>query len=86
MKRFTSAALDIPSTTEEVLANALTQGLQEGDFFISLAKKPTRNFDDLLARAKKYINLEKAHRIKKEDDGGKKDNKKGMRKRYCQLC
>lgn len=36
--------------------------------FQSLAKKPARNFDDLLARAEKYINLEKAQGMKKEED------------------
>ncbi|KAI3473671.1 hypothetical protein Pfo_031543, partial [Paulownia fortunei] len=62
IKRFTAAALEVPSAMQEVLSNALDQGLQDGEFFRSLAKKSAISFDDLLARAEKYINMEEAQR------------------------
>ncbi|KAL0416526.1 UNVERIFIED_CONTAM: hypothetical protein Slati_3484500 [Sesamum latifolium] len=40
----------------EVKAGAFSQGLLDGDFFQSLAKKPVSKFVALLARATKYIN------------------------------
>ncbi|KAL0445067.1 UNVERIFIED_CONTAM: Retrovirus-related Pol polyprotein from transposon.6 [Sesamum latifolium] len=52
LQRFNAAALEVPSTTQEVKASALSQGLLDGDFFKSLAKKPVSKFDALLARGK----------------------------------
>lgn len=61
---FNEAALEVPTANLDVKVNALTQGLQPGDFFRSLAKKPTKMFDELLLRAEKYINLEEVTRVK----------------------
>lgn len=47
---------------------------------MSFAKKPAQNFDDLLAKAEKYINLEKAQRMKKEDKGGNKEKNEKEKK------
>ncbi|KAL0292666.1 UNVERIFIED_CONTAM: hypothetical protein Sradi_6980900 [Sesamum radiatum] len=44
----------------------------DGDFFKSLAKKPISKFDALLARAAKYINMEKAQAAKKDSRGEKR--------------
>ncbi|KAL0438889.1 UNVERIFIED_CONTAM: hypothetical protein Slati_2371900 [Sesamum latifolium] len=61
---------------QEVKANAFAQGLMDGDFFTSLAKKPSTKFDVLLARATKYINMEDAQASKRERRGEKrKENK-----------
>ncbi|KAK6163872.1 hypothetical protein DH2020_000736 [Rehmannia glutinosa] len=67
VKKFTATALEVPSANQEILTSALTQGLKEGDFFRSLAKRPARDFDDVLSRAEKYVNLEEAQKGKKEE-------------------
>ncbi|XP_012848582.1 PREDICTED: uncharacterized protein LOC105968491 [Erythranthe guttata] len=62
VQRFNAATLEVPVTSEEVLINALAQGLQMGEFFDSLSKKAPVSFNDLLRRAEKYINAEEARR------------------------
>ncbi|KAL0461186.1 UNVERIFIED_CONTAM: hypothetical protein Slati_0006200 [Sesamum latifolium] len=57
---------------QEVKASAFSQGLLDGDFFKSLAKKPISKFDALLARAAKYINMEDAQATKKKSRGEKR--------------
>ncbi|KAL0451344.1 UNVERIFIED_CONTAM: hypothetical protein Slati_1112500 [Sesamum latifolium] len=69
LQRFNAAALEVPAATQEVKASAFSQGLLDGDFFKSLAKKPIAKFDALLARATKYINMEEAQAAKKEIRG-----------------
>ncbi|KAL0352560.1 UNVERIFIED_CONTAM: hypothetical protein Scaly_1644700 [Sesamum calycinum] len=66
LQRFNTAALEVPTATQEVKANAFAQGLLDGDFFKSLAKKPATKFDALLARAAKYVNMEDAQVSKSE--------------------
>lgn len=46
--------------TLEILINAFLQVLREGDFFRSLAKSPPYDYDDVLGKTEKYINLEEA--------------------------
>ncbi|KAL0395268.1 UNVERIFIED_CONTAM: hypothetical protein Slati_4493000 [Sesamum latifolium] len=60
----------------EVKASAFSQGLLDGEFFKSLAKKPVSEFDALLARAAKYINMEDAQTAKKESRGEKRKDTK----------
>ncbi|XP_073304110.1 uncharacterized protein [Primulina huaijiensis] len=60
IQRFNSAALEIPAATPDIMRSAVTQGLRGGKFFKSLVKKPPLSYDDLLARAEKYMNLEDA--------------------------
>ncbi|KAL0420364.1 UNVERIFIED_CONTAM: hypothetical protein Slati_3059300 [Sesamum latifolium] len=55
-----------------IAASAFSQGLLDGDFFKSLAKKRVSKSDALLARAAKYINMEDAQAAKKESRGEKR--------------
>ncbi|KAL0462243.1 UNVERIFIED_CONTAM: hypothetical protein Slati_0111900 [Sesamum latifolium] len=76
LQRFNAAALEVPAATQEVKTSAFSQGLLDGDFFKSLAKKPVSKFDALLARATKYINMEEAQVAKKETRGEKRKETK----------
>ncbi|KAL0458515.1 UNVERIFIED_CONTAM: hypothetical protein Slati_0478700, partial [Sesamum latifolium] len=66
LQRFNAAALEVPSATQEVKASAFSQGLLDGHFFKSLAKKLVSKFDALLARATKYINMKDAQAAKNQ--------------------
>lgn len=47
--------------------SAFSPKLLKGDFFLSLVKKPSTNYDDLLKRVEKYINIEEAQKVRKSD-------------------
>ncbi|KAL2253437.1 UNVERIFIED_CONTAM: hypothetical protein Sindi_0138400 [Sesamum indicum] len=64
LQRFNAVALEVPYATQEVKASTFSQGLLDGDFFKSLAKKPISEFDALLAHAAKYINMKDAQATK----------------------
>lgn len=57
---FNQLTLEVPSATSEILVGVFLQGLVKGNFFLSLAKKPSTSYDELIRRAKKYINMEEA--------------------------
>ncbi|XP_012833036.1 PREDICTED: uncharacterized protein LOC105953901 [Erythranthe guttata] len=67
IKRFTSATLEVPTTSDEVLMAALSQGLRDDEFFRALALEPSPDFDNLLERASRFINLEEARQQKVEE-------------------
>lgn len=54
-----------------------THGLKEGDFFRSLIKKIPRDFEDLLSRAEKYINMEESQKLKRESVRKDQDERPG---------
>ncbi|XP_073120239.1 uncharacterized protein [Henckelia pumila] len=58
IQRLSALALEVPTATTDLLISAFTQGLATRDFIKSLIKKPPYTYDELLARAKKYVNLE----------------------------
>lgn len=65
IQRFNHDALEVPSGTSEILVSTFSQGLAEGDIFQLLVKKSPANYDDLLRRAEKYINVEEAQKARK---------------------
>ncbi|KAL2232757.1 UNVERIFIED_CONTAM: hypothetical protein Sindi_1455700 [Sesamum indicum] len=75
LQRFNAAALEVPSATQEVKASAFSQGLLDGDFFKSLAKKPVSKCDAFLTHAAKYINMKDAQAAKKESRGEKRNSR-----------
>ncbi|XP_073031328.1 uncharacterized protein [Primulina eburnea] len=85
VQRFNSAALEIPAATPDIMISAFRQGLRGGEFFKSLVKKPPSSYDDLLARAEKYVNLKDAQRYRRMENrhGGSRVEgvEKGGRKR-----
>ncbi|XP_075499718.1 uncharacterized protein LOC142538238 [Primulina tabacum] len=66
IRRFNRVALDVPTCATETKTTAFTQGLREGEFFKSLTKKVPGDFEDLLSRAEKYINMVEAQKQKRE--------------------
>ncbi|KAL0367799.1 UNVERIFIED_CONTAM: hypothetical protein Sradi_3670000 [Sesamum radiatum] len=76
LQSFNTVVLEVPSATQEVKASAFSQGLLDGDFFKSLAKKPVSTFDALLARVTKYINIEDPQTAKKESHEEKRNKMK----------
>ncbi|XP_073049611.1 uncharacterized protein [Primulina eburnea] len=85
VQHFNNAALEIPAATPDIMISAFTQGLRGGEFFKSLVKKPPSSYDDLLARAEKYVNLEDAQRYRRMENrpGGSRAEgaEKGGKKR-----
>ncbi|XP_042467155.1 uncharacterized protein LOC122050303 [Zingiber officinale] len=67
IKRFNLVAMDIPSVFSEILVNVFAQGVIEGEFFRSLICRPPKNFDHLLRRATKYINVEEAQAVRRKE-------------------
>ncbi|XP_073137902.1 uncharacterized protein [Henckelia pumila] len=77
IKKFNRVALEVPACAPETKITAFTQGIREGEFFRSLVKRAPRYFEDLLARAEKYINMEEAQRQKREKDRREEQKEKG---------
>ncbi|XP_042465851.1 uncharacterized protein LOC122048333 [Zingiber officinale] len=67
IQRFNKVAIDIPSVSSETMMNAFTQGFVEREFFRSVIRKAPRDFDHLLRKANKYINVEEAQAARKKE-------------------
>lgn len=65
VKRFTTATLESPDASDDLIMSAFIQGLRECELHTLLTKKAPRNFDELPQRSAKYINLEEIVRMKK---------------------
>ncbi|XP_042380412.1 uncharacterized protein LOC121972856 [Zingiber officinale] len=59
--------MDIPAVSSEVLVNAFTQGLVEGEFFRSLIRRPPKDFAHLQRKATEYINVEEAQATRRKE-------------------
>ncbi|XP_073152043.1 uncharacterized protein [Henckelia pumila] len=55
--RFSALALEIPMATPDLLISAFMQGLDTKDFLKSLIKRSPETYEELLARAEKYVNM-----------------------------
>ncbi|XP_073137071.1 uncharacterized protein [Henckelia pumila] len=58
IRRFSALALEVPMATPDLLISAFMQGLDTKDFLKSLIKRPPETYEELLARAEKYVNME----------------------------
>ncbi|XP_073152298.1 uncharacterized protein [Henckelia pumila] len=58
IRRFSALALKVPTATTDLLISAFMQGLDTKDFLKSLIKKAPEIYEELLARAEKYVNME----------------------------
>ncbi|XP_042453673.1 uncharacterized protein LOC122038127 [Zingiber officinale] len=67
IQRFNQMAMDIPAVSSEVLVNAFTQGLVEGEFFRSLIRRPPKDFAHLQRKATEYINVEEAQAARRKE-------------------
>lgn len=70
VRRFNTAALEVPTCPHEVQISAFTQGLKGEDLFRSLVQRAPATYDELLAQSEKYSNVEEAQRqqrMKKRD-------------------
>ncbi|XP_073138608.1 uncharacterized protein [Henckelia pumila] len=63
--KFNKVCLEVSICAQEIKTTAFTQGLWEGLFFKFLVKKSPQDFEDLLARVEKYINMEEVQKKKK---------------------
>ncbi|XP_042457093.1 uncharacterized protein LOC122041467 [Zingiber officinale] len=68
IKRFNQVAQDVPSATSEILMNAFTHDLMEGEFFRVLIREPVKNFNEMLGKVANYINVEEAQAARRKED------------------
>ncbi|XP_012831513.1 PREDICTED: uncharacterized protein LOC105952498 [Erythranthe guttata] len=67
IRRFTNVSREVPGLSQDVLNNALMQGLRDGELFRSLAKRAPTTYDELLKRAENYIAMEEAKKMKEQE-------------------
>ncbi|KAG8391183.1 hypothetical protein BUALT_Bualt01G0161200 [Buddleja alternifolia] len=79
IQRFNTASLEVASANVDVLSNAFAQGVRDGESFRSLAKKPTTSFDNLVVRAKKYVNMEETTKMKGTEVSSRSTDTKGVK-------
>ncbi|XP_073152500.1 uncharacterized protein [Henckelia pumila] len=79
IRRFSALALEVPMATPDLLISAFMQGLDTKDFLKSLIKRPPETYEELLARAEKYVNMEEIQvsraSVKRERPKSPKNNR-----------
>ncbi|PIN21758.1 hypothetical protein CDL12_05545 [Handroanthus impetiginosus] len=68
VRKFTATILEVLGTYKEVLANSFVNGLTEIPFFATLVMDPVEDYDELLAKEEKFINLEEVGPTKPKSD------------------
>ncbi|XP_073152141.1 uncharacterized protein [Henckelia pumila] len=58
IRRFSALALEVPMAMPDLLISAFMQGLDTKDFLKSSIKQPPETYEELLAQAEKYVNME----------------------------
>ncbi|KAL0454828.1 UNVERIFIED_CONTAM: hypothetical protein Slati_0822000 [Sesamum latifolium] len=71
---FNTTIFEVPTAHQEVLVSKFTQGLRRGSFFKCLAKIPAINFLDVLVWAEKYMNLEDAWLVRRNNRNRRREN------------
>ncbi|XP_057791137.1 uncharacterized protein LOC131008267 [Salvia miltiorrhiza] len=72
---FTKASLVVPKAKSQIKGYAFVRGLRLGAFFDNLQVKQPRDFDDILARLPRYIQLEEARAARKIEHSGNRPKK-----------
>ncbi|XP_073152599.1 uncharacterized protein [Henckelia pumila] len=79
IRRFSALALEVPMATPDLLISSFMQGLDTKDFLKSLIKRPPETYEELLARAEKYVNMEEIQvswaAVKRERPKSPKNNR-----------
>ncbi|XP_073152345.1 uncharacterized protein [Henckelia pumila] len=79
IRRFSALALEVLMATPDLLISAFMQGLDTKDFLKSLIKRSPETYEELLARAEKYVNMEEIQvsraAVKRERPKSPKNNR-----------
>ncbi|KAL0447246.1 UNVERIFIED_CONTAM: hypothetical protein Slati_1852500 [Sesamum latifolium] len=73
LQRFNAAALEVPAATQEVKASAFSQGLLDGDFFKSLAKKPVTSLTPFWPEQRNTLTWKRRRRPRRRPGGRSED-------------
>ncbi|XP_073137462.1 uncharacterized protein [Henckelia pumila] len=79
IRRFSALALEVPMATPDLLISAFIQWLDTKYFLKSLIKRSPETYEELLARAEKYVNMEEIQvsraAVKREQPKSPKNNR-----------
>ncbi|XP_030939786.1 uncharacterized protein LOC115964661 [Quercus lobata] len=85
MKRFMRETLEVDEADDKVQLTTFKAGLKSREFMMSLTKNPPKMMVEMLLKAQKYMNVEKAlaaiRDVEKPTDKGKKEDDRRGQKR-----